>query len=54
MTILFGYRKHHSVSTVLLELRLPSFSTVLLHSTPVFTVRALSATTDGVLHSFHR
>jgi len=36
MKILFGYRKHYSVTTTLLELQLPSFHTVLLNSMSVF------------------
>jgi len=36
MKIFFGYRKHYSVTTMLLKLRLPSYHTVLLNSASVF------------------
>jgi len=36
MKFFFGYSKHYSVTAMLLELRLPSYRTVLLNSASVF------------------
>jgi len=51
MKIFFGYRKHYSVTTMLLKLRLPSFRTVQLNS----VLRCVSCVLSAriVLYSFY-